>query len=57
VCRAKANVPFVRLAKIDFKKCVVEKIKTQKRWLLGLLSDGSFVQSLVYVLFCCSFLL
>jgi len=25
VCRAKPNVPFVRLAKIVFKKCVVGK--------------------------------
>jgi hypothetical protein len=34
----------------------LEKIKIQKRWLLGRLSDGSFVQSL-YVYFCLSFLL
>ena len=27
VCRAKPNVPFVRLAKIVFKKCAVEKNK------------------------------
>ena len=33
-----------------------KKIKIQKRWLLGRLSDGSFVQSL-YVYFCRSFLL
>jgi hypothetical protein len=51
VCRAKPNVPFVRLAKIFFKKCAVEKIKIHKRWLLGRLSDGSFVQSL-YVYLC-----
>jgi hypothetical protein len=55
---AKPNVPLVRLAKIVFIKCAVEKkIKIQKRWLLGRLSDGSFVQSHVYVLFCHSFLL
>jgi hypothetical protein len=33
-----------------------EKIKIQKRWLLGRLSDDSFVPSL-YVYFCRSFLL
>jgi hypothetical protein len=33
VFRAKPNVPFVRLAKIIFKKFAVEKIKIQKRWL------------------------
>jgi hypothetical protein len=27
VCRAKPNVPFVRLTKIVFKKCVVGKYK------------------------------
>jgi hypothetical protein len=27
VCQAKPNVPFVRLAKIVFKKCEEEKIK------------------------------
>jgi hypothetical protein len=52
---AKPNVPFVRLAKIVFKNVRWEKIKIQKRWLLGRLSDGSFVQSL-YVYFCRSFL-
>jgi hypothetical protein len=30
VCRAKPNVPFVRLAKIVFKKCGAEKNK--KHW-------------------------
>jgi hypothetical protein len=34
-----------------------KKIKIQRLWLLGRLSDGSFVQSLVYVCFCRSFLL
>ena len=33
-----------------------EKIKIQKRWLSGRLSDGSFVQSLGYVLLCRSLL-
>ena len=33
-----------------------EKIKIQKRWLWGRLSDGSFVP-LLYVYFCRSFLL
>ena len=42
--------------KLFLKNVRWEKIKIQKRWLLGLLSDGSFVQSLVYVLFCRSFL-
>ena len=56
VCRARPNVPFVRLAKIVLKKCAVEKIKIQKRWLLGRLSDGSFVP-LLYVYYCRSFLL
>jgi hypothetical protein len=31
VCRVKPNEPFVRLDKIVFKKCAVEKIKIQKR--------------------------
>jgi hypothetical protein len=42
--------------KLFFKNVRSEKIKIQKRWLLGRLYDGSFVQSL-YVYFCCSFLL
>jgi hypothetical protein len=56
VCRAKPNVPFVRLAKIVLKNVRWKKIKIQKRWLLGRLSDGSFVP-LLYVYFCRSFLL
>ena len=47
----------MRLAKIVFKKVRWEKIKIQKRWLLGWLSDDSFVLSFVYVLLCRSFLL
>ena len=43
--------------KLFLKNVRWEKIKIQKRWLSGRLSDGSFVQSLVYVLFCRSFLL
>jgi hypothetical protein len=43
--------------KLFLKNVRWEKIKKQKRWILGRLSDGSFVQSLVYVLFCRSFLL
>jgi hypothetical protein len=43
--------------KLFLKNVRWEKIKIQKRWLLGRLSDGSFVQSLVYVYFCRSFLL
>jgi len=43
--------------KLFLKNVRWEKIKIQKRWLLGRLSDGSFVQSFVYVLFCRSFLL
>jgi len=54
---AKPNVPLVRLAKMFLKNVRWKKIKIQKRWLLGWLSDGFFVQSLVYVLFCRSFLL
>jgi hypothetical protein len=42
----KTNVPFVRLAKIVFKKCAVEKIKIQKRWQYGRLFVGSYVRSL-----------
>jgi hypothetical protein len=42
--------------KLFLKNVRWEKIKIQKRWLLGRLSDGSFVQSL-YVYFCFSFLL
>jgi hypothetical protein len=53
--RPKPNVPFVRLAKIVFKNVRWAKIKIQKRWLLGRLSVGSFVQ-LLYVYFCRSFL-
>jgi hypothetical protein len=49
--------PNVRLAKIVFKKVRWGKIKIQKRWLLGRLSDGSFVLSLVYIYFCRSLLL
>ncbi|NJL51843.1 MAG: hypothetical protein HC930_05725 [Hydrococcus sp. SU_1_0] len=56
MCRAKPNVPFVRLAKIVFKKCAVEKIKIQKRWQCGRLSVDSIVP-LLYVYFCRSFLL
>jgi hypothetical protein len=43
--------------KLFLKNVRWEKIKIQKRWLLGRLSNGSFVQSLVYVYFCRSFLL
>src|SRR5690554_945053 len=42
--------------KLFLKNVRWEKIKIQKRWLLGRLSDGSFVQ-LLYVYFCRSFLL
>jgi hypothetical protein len=42
--------------KLFLKNVRWEKIKIQKRWLLGRLSDGSFVQSL-YIYFCRSFLL
>lgn len=52
-----ANVSFVGLAKIVFKKCAGEKIKIQKRWLLDGRSAGLFFSSLVYVLFCRSLLL
>jgi hypothetical protein len=31
VCRAKPNVPFVRLAKIELKKSAVEKNKKYRR--------------------------
>jgi hypothetical protein len=36
VCRAKPNVPFVRLAKIVFKKCAVEKNKNTEALAFGL---------------------
>ena len=42
--------------KLFLKNLRWKKIKIQKRWLLGRLSDGSFVPSL-YVYFCRSFLL
>ena len=42
--------------KLFLKNVRWEKIKIQKRWLLGRLSDGSFVRSL-YVYLCRSFLL
>ena len=42
--------------KLFLKNVRWEKIKIQKRWLLGRLSDGSFVP-LLYVYFCRSFLL
>jgi hypothetical protein len=35
VCRAKPNVPFVRLAKIVFKKCEVEKNKNTEALAFG----------------------
>ncbi len=41
--------------KLFLKNLRWKKIKIQKRWLLGRLSDGSFV-SLLYVYFCRSFL-
>jgi hypothetical protein len=41
--------------KLFLKNVRWKKIKIQKRWLSGRLSDGSFLQSLVYVLFCRSF--
>jgi hypothetical protein len=44
-----------RWLKLFLKNVRWEKI--QKRGLLGWLSDGSFAQSLIYVLFCRSFLL
>jgi hypothetical protein len=34
-CRAKPNVPFVRLAKIVFKKCVVGKNKNTEALAFG----------------------
>ncbi len=43
--------------KLFLKNVRWAKIKIQKCWLSGRLSDGSFVQSLVYVLFCRLFLL
>jgi hypothetical protein len=52
----KPNVPFVRLAKIVFKKCAVGKNKNTEALAFGRLSDGSFAPSL-YVYFCRSFLL
>jgi hypothetical protein len=42
--------------KLFLKNVRLEKIKIQKRWLLGRLSVGSFVP-LLYVYFCRSFLL
>ena len=36
VCRAKPNVPFVRLAKIVFKKCAVGKNKNTEALAFGL---------------------
>ena len=42
--------------KLFLKNVRWQKIKIQKRWLLGRLSDGSFVP-LLYVYFCRSFLL
>ena len=42
--------------KLFLKNVRWEKIKIQKRWLWGRLSVGSFVP-LLYVYFCCSFLL
>jgi len=35
VCRAKSNVPFVRLAKIVFKKCALAKNKNTKALAFG----------------------
>ena len=35
VCRAKPNVPFVRLAKIVFKKCAVGKNKNTEALAFG----------------------
>ncbi|MBS0645427.1 MAG: hypothetical protein JSR97_02390 [Verrucomicrobia bacterium] len=35
VCRAKPNVPFVRLAKIGFKKCAVGKKKNTEALAFG----------------------
>ena len=43
--------------KLFLKNVRWEKIKIQKRWLLGRLSVGSFVLSLCHVYFCRSFLL
>jgi len=42
--------------KLVLKNVRWAKIKIQKRWHLGRLSDGSIVQSLVHVYFCRSFL-
>jgi hypothetical protein len=48
VCRAKPNVPFVRLAKIELKKCAVGKIKNTE----GLtMSVGLLVVRLKYGLY------
>jgi len=48
-CRAKLNVPFVRLAKIVFKKCVVGKNKKYR-------SVGFWVGCLNFHFFCPYFL-
>jgi len=53
----KPNVPFVRWQKLFLKNVRWEKIKIQKRWLLGRLSECSLFLSLFSVSFCRSFLL
>jgi hypothetical protein len=48
VCRAKPNVPFVRLAKIELKKCAVGKIKNTEG---SAMSVGSVAVQLKYGLY------
>ncbi len=48
VCRAKPNVPFVRLAKIELKKCAVGKIKNTE---VATMSIGSVAVQLQYGLY------
>ena len=48
VWRAKPNVPFVRLAKIELKKCVVGKIKNTEG---SAMSVGSVAVQLKYGLY------
>jgi len=48
VCRAKPNVPFVRLAEIELKKCAVGKIKNTEG---SAMSVGLLVARLKYGLY------
>ena len=48
MCRAKPNVPFVRLAKIELKKCAVGKIKNTEG---SAMSVGLLVVLLKYGLY------